>query len=103
MRTRTNEDYAAMTQQQVQDSIAQLVGESNNCSETAHLNGLKDCLKRIEQTRHLMIWADNSTLLNNGYLLLTVNVVYDEALFFTDKEIEVQGKAGVDVQSIVER
>ena len=52
MRTRKNEDYAAMTQQQVQDSIVQL-GESNNCSETAHLNGLKDCLKRIEQTRHL--------------------------------------------------
>ena len=61
MRTRTNEDYAVMTQQQVQDRIAQL-GESNNCSETARLNGLKDYLKLIEQTRHLMIWADNSTL-----------------------------------------
>ena len=32
-----------------------------------------------------------------------MNVVYDEALFFTDKEMEVQGKAGIDVQSIVER
>lgn len=50
-----------------------------------------------------MLWADNATLLNHGYLLITVNVVYDEALFFTDKEIEEQGKANVDVQSLVER
>ena len=50
-----------------------------------------------------MLWADNSTLLNHGYLLLTVNVVYDEALFYTVKEMEEQGKGNVDVQSLVER
>lgn len=50
-----------------------------------------------------MVWADNSTLLNHGYLLLTVNAVYDEALYFTNKEMEDQGKGNVDVQSLVER
>ena len=46
-----------------------------------------------------MVWADNSTLLNHGYLLLTVYAVYDDALYFTDKEMKEQGKG----QSLVER
>lgn len=102
IRARTDEYYASMTKEQVYNRLAQL-GESTNCSETADLNDMKEYLKCIERTRHLMLWADNATLLNHGYLLITVNVVYDEALFFTDKEIEEQGKANVDVQSLVER
>ena len=50
-----------------------------------------------------MIWADNSTLLNHGYLLMTVNVLYDDAVFFTNKEMEEQGKGTIDVQSLVEK
>ena len=97
---RTNEDYAAMTDQQVHNRIAQL-GESSNCSEIANLDDLKDYLKHIERTRHLMIWADNSTLLNHGYLLLTVNAVYDEALFFTNKEMEEHGKTNANMHSVL--
>ena len=60
-------------------------------------------LKGIERTRHLIIWADNSTLLNDGYLLMTVNVLYDEAVFYTNEEMEEQGKGNIAVQSLVER
>ena len=102
MHVRTDEDYTAMTKEQVYERIAQL-NESTNCPETANLDELKKYLKRVERTRHLMVWADNSTLLNHGYLLLTVNAVYDEALYFTDKEMKEQGKGNVDVQSLVER
>lgn len=102
MHARTDEDYAAMTKEQVKKRIAQL-NEHTNCPETATLDDLKNYLKRAERTRHLMVWADNSTLLNHGYLLLTVNAVYDEALYFTNKEMEDQGKGNVDVQSLVER
>lgn len=102
MHARTDEDYAAMTKEQVKKRIAQL-NERTNCPETATLDDLKNYLKRVERTRHLMVWADNSTLLNHGYLLLTVNAVYDEALYFTNKEMEDQGKGNVDVQSLVER
>ena len=45
-----------------------------------------------------MVWANNSTLLNHGYLLLTVNAVYDEALYFTDKQMKEKGKGNVGVQ-----
>ena len=100
--TQTDEYYAALTQDQVYNRLAQL-GESTNFSDTSNLSDAKEYLKYIERTRHLMLWADNSTLLNHGYLLLTVNVVYDEAFFFTDKEMEEQGKGNIDVQSLVER
>ena len=50
-----------------------------------------------------MIWGDNSTLLKHGHLLLTVNSVYDEALYYTNEEMKAKGKGDIDVQSIVER
>ena len=66
------------------------------------LIALKNYLKHVERTRHLMVWADNSTLFNHGYLLSTVNAVYNEALYFTDKQMEEKGKGNVDVQPLVE-
>ena len=38
-------------------------------------------------TRHLMVWADHATLLNNGHLLLTVKSIYNPKIFFTDEEM----------------
>ncbi|XP_022803764.1 uncharacterized protein LOC111341076 [Stylophora pistillata] len=101
MHARTDEDYAAMTKEQVKKRIAQL-NEHTSCLNTATLDDLKNYLEHVERTRHLMVWADNSTLLNHGYLLLTVNAVFDKALYFTNKEMEDQGKGNVDVQSLVE-
>lgn len=50
-----------------------------------------------------MVWGDNSTLLNHGHLLLTVNAVYDEALYYTNNEMKDRGQENIDVQSLVER
>ena len=91
----------AMTREEIMKRLKQL-GESAKVSEAAELNDTKEYFKGIERTRHLMIWADNSTLLNHGYLLMTVNVLYDEAVFFTNKVMEEQGKRTIDVQSLVE-
>ena len=103
IRAHTDEYYDAMTRERIINRLKQL-GESAKVSEAAELiNDIKEYLKGIERTRHLMIWADNSTLLNHGYLLMTVNVLYNEAVFYTNKEMEEQGKGNIDVQSLVER
>lgn len=47
-----------------------------------------------------MIWADNSTLLNRGHLLMTVNVLYDRAVFYTNKEMEGRHKGNIAVQPL---
>ena len=98
----TDEYYDAMSREEIMKRLTQ-PGESAKVSEAAELNDNKEYLTGIERTRHLMIWADNSTLLNHGYLLITVNVLYDEAVFFTNKEMEEQGKGTIDVQSLVEK
>ena len=74
----------------------QTQGDESECE-------VKERLKAMERKRHLMIWGDNSTLLNHGHLLLTVNSVYDEALYFTNEEMKAKGKGDIDVQAVVER
>ena len=44
-----------------------------------------------------MLWSDNSTLLNHEHVLLNVNVIHDDAIFFTNNEMEEQGKGNIDV------
>ena len=63
----------------------------------------KERLKAMERKHHFTIWADNSTPFNHGHLLLTVNSVYDEALYFTNEEMKAKGKGDIDVQAVVER
>ena len=50
-----------------------------------------------------MVWGDNSTLLNHGHLLLTVNAIYDKAIYYTNEEMKAKGEENIDVQSLVER
>ena len=64
---------------------------------------MRDKLKRMERNRHLLVWGDNSTLLNHGHLLLTVSAIYNDAIYYTNEEMKAKGKENIDVQSLVER
>lgn len=72
-------------------SEEQLVAELEKINE---LNGIatndshqmKQKLKEVERTRHLMIWLDNSTVANSGYLACLVTCLFDPAqIQYTDK------------------
>ena len=90
-----------MTNAEVRTRLMQL-GEDATTGEESEIEA-KERLKAMERKQHLMIWGDNSALLNHGHLLLTVNLVYDEALYFTNEEMKANGKGDIDVQSVVER
>lgn len=77
LRVQNDEYYTAMTDFEVRSRLTQL-GEDANIGEESEIES-KERLKAMERKRHLMIWGDNSTLLNHGHLLLTVSSVYDEA------------------------
>ena len=47
---------------------------------------------KIQHTRTLAIWHDHSTVLQTGYILFAVWVVYDQAVFLT--EAEYKAKSG---------
>ncbi|XP_078384061.1 uncharacterized protein LOC144666512 [Oculina patagonica] len=99
MRIRSDSDYDLMTEDEISSRLKQL-GEDEK-EESA--SNRKEKLKEIERKRHLMVWSDNATLLNHGHILLTVNAVYDEALYFTNEEMKGMGQENVDVQNLVER
>lgn len=99
MQIRSDSDYDLVTEGEISSRLKQL-GEDKGAE---CVSSKKEKLKEIERKRHLMVWADSSTLLNHGHLLLTVNAVYDEALYYTNDEMKDRGQESIDVQSLVER
>jgi hypothetical protein len=52
--------------------------------------------------RNLIIWSDHASILNSGHLLLTVKSIYDEKLYYNDREMfSLTGKY-YNVQELVE-
>lgn len=45
-------------------------------------------MKTYQKTRTLAIRHDHATMLSRGYLLITINVIYNEAVFVTQSEIQ---------------
>ena len=57
-----------------------------------------------QSTRSLALWHDHATLLGIGFIMVTVHVMYDPAVFFTDEEYIAQNKAtDISIQSEVEQ
>ena len=64
---------------------------------------MKELLMKYERTKHFMIWADNSTIMNHGHIMYLVQCLYDPAFFFTPEEMKARGHENLDVPSIIER
>ena len=59
-------------------------------------------LKSHQRKRFLQFWADGSSIANNGYMLIMVNVLYDKSIYLTNEEYYSRYKKCVDVQAEVE-
>ena len=62
----------------------------------------KELLTKLQRTRHLMVWGDNSTILNHGHILYLVQSIYDPAFCYTPEEMKARGYEDV-VPAIVEK
>ena len=57
-----------------------------------------------ERTRHLCMWHDHACILNKGFVMITMHVMYDNTLFYTDEEFEeMHPGETISVQSEVEQ
>lgn len=72
--------------------------------ENKHLDHeeMKQKLVDLEQTRHLMVWLDNSTVANHGHLVCLVTCLYDPAVLYTPKEYKEKTGETVDIQKQIE-
>ena len=73
--------YDSITEDELSSRLVQLGEESGEGTPSE----MRDRLKGMETKRHLMVWGENSTLLNHGHLLLTVSTIYDEAIYYTNE------------------
>lgn len=65
---------------------------------------LCELLIRYQRSRSLCIWHDHATILKMGFIMLTVHIMYDPLVFFTDEEYQqVHPHATVSVQCEVEQ
>ena len=65
---------------------------------------LKQAITMLQRTRTLALWHDHSTILQTGYILFAVWVVYDPAVFYTQdqwRNMHTQQNK-VHIQSLVE-
>ncbi len=54
--------------------------------QSSSVSDLRELLDKVQHNRCLAMWHDHSTILQTGYILFAVSVVYDPAVFLTDEE-----------------
>lgn len=71
------------------------------------LTDTEDTMRRkftsFQLTRHLQLWHDASSLDNHGYMLFTVNALYDPAVYYTDDEFMKNTGKKINVQNEIEK
>ena len=64
---------------------------------------MKNKLKTLQRNRHIMIWHDHDTLFGHGYIFITVKVLYDPAVFYTQEEVAARFPNIHNIQAIIEK
>ena len=64
---------------------------------------LRHLLVKQQRQRSLVIWHDHATVLNSGFIMVTVHILYDHAVFLTNKEYQQKYNQNIDVQSEIEQ
>jgi len=67
------------------------------------VSGLRENLKTLQTTRNLLVWLDNSTVANHGYMVCLITCLYDSAVFMTNKEVKEKTGKDVSVQKLIEQ
>ena len=100
MRLATLDDIKVMTREEI---LTFMKFSHQKVNPNLTLQQLQTKLKDIQHTRTLAIWHDHSTILNTGYILFAVWVIYDKAVFLTEEEYrEKTGKRIPSVQALTE-
>ena len=101
MRDLSDEHYEGLNEESIINRLQEL--HEYKADEGLTTDQLRNKLKHLGRNRHLMIWHDNSTVANHGYLVCLVSELYDPAVFLTNEEYKAKAGKTVDVQTAVEK
>ena len=84
------------------DKLAQKLQAIGEFIENEDLECMRERAKNFERTRNFLAWHDGSSIANHGHILISMNILYDPAVFFTSAEWKEKYGEDIDIQSIVE-
>lgn len=97
MRLTSDSTIAAMSKDQLTKRL-------NTTCDGRSEEELRDLLHQSERRRSLCLWHDHATLLKTGFVLVTIHIMYDSLVFYTQEEYEeLHLGADVSVQAEVEQ
>jgi len=100
MHLKTDTEYQNMTGSEV---YAKLRCYNITVPDNITTAELQSMLAKYQRTRTLGIWHDHASILGSGYILVTVGVIFDPAVFMTEAEYQAKtGKKLSDIQQIIE-
>lgn len=91
--------YSKMSRDDITRLLDSLHMKYDSTSTTEVLKGL---LNHLQHHRTLAMWHDHSTILQTGYILFTLSIDYDPAVFFTEEEYRLKTGKKVNIQAIIE-
>ena len=94
MHLNTDEEIDAMSVEDLQVMMSKWNEGSPDC-----VDKLLDQIKELQRTHTLALWHNHATLLGLGIVMVTVHVVYDQAVFYTQSECDRQS---INLQSTIE-
>ena len=98
MRINDEKDVDSMSVTEVENRLTMLNERKEGEDETE----MRERLKVMERTRHLLVWHDLSTVANHSHLVFMATCLYDQATFYTNSEYEAITWRKVNIQSLVE-
>ena len=64
-----------------EDDLQACLIKLNEYSSSDQRQDMVKKLKKLQRTRHLMVWLDNSTVANHGHRVCLATCLYDPAVF----------------------
>ena len=99
MRLETDDEFQAMPREVIVRRLEAIHEPVYAPQSTVHL---REKLKHTQHVRHFIEWHDHSALLGRGYLLLTTQLLYDQAVYLTNEEYKVKTGKTLNIQTVVE-
>ena len=87
MRMQTDEELLNLTEEEIKNYLKGINELDEKDEQTLTKDTLLRKMKAQQRTRHMMMWHDSSSLSNHSHILMMVSVMYDPAVFLTDREL----------------
>ena len=81
----TDNEISKLTEDEIKEQL-----QNKNVQVSSNISpvDLRKQLAQSQRTRSLVVWHDHATILGTCFIMITINTIYDTAVFLTAEEYE---------------